>query len=141
MIHDPSTTERIHRANLAETPVTLIPKRCTCGRAASAKQLAQHQRCAACLWDARVATLQDGDLGILRWMLGVAQSPRQQWGCRNHYLANRQDLAALQRLEAAGFVRQGEQVLKLRYFHATSAGCKVAGLNAKRTEVAMGARS
>lgn len=138
MMHDPSTTERMHRANQAEAPITLIPKRCTCGRAAPAKQLVQHERCVTCLLADRVATLEEGDLGILRWMLGAKQSPRAHWGMRNHYLANRQDLAALQRLVCAGFARPGEQILRLRYFHATAAGCKLAGLNAAALRRAMG---
>jgi len=133
--------DRHHQTNLTESPApSLIPKRCACGKAAFAKQLAQHGKCTACQLADRIATLQPDDLHILKWMLGVAQSHRAQWGCRNHYLANRRDLDSLQRLEAAGFVRAGEQILQLRYFHATAAGCKLAGLNNAALRRAMGDR-
>lgn len=141
MMYDLSRTERHHRAINAEPAAELIAKRCNCGKAVSAKQLAQHEKCVACLLAARVATLKDGDLDLLHWMLGAtAHHPRSHWGFRNHYLVNVQDLAALQRLELAGFVRAGDPLLQLRYFHATAAGCKVAGLSAKRTAVALGLR-
>jgi hypothetical protein len=43
MIHDPGATERAYHANLAKAPVTLFPKRCSCGRAAPSKQPIQSQ--------------------------------------------------------------------------------------------------
>jgi hypothetical protein len=36
----------------------------------------------------------------------------------------------MMRLVTAGFVRAGEQVRQLRYYHDTAAGCKLAGFNA-----------
>lgn len=142
MMHDLSRTERLHRAISAEkTTGALIPKRCTCGRTAPAKQLAQHGKCVACLLAARVATLEPEDLDILRFMLGVKQSPRAHWGNRNTYLCNRRDQPSMERLLAAGFVRAGEQILQLRYYHATKAGCKLAGLNGAAVRRALGEQS
>lgn len=90
---------------------------------------------------ARVASLEPEDHDILRFMLGVKQSPRSQWGNRNVYLCNRRDLSSMARLVAAGFVRAGEPILQMRYYHATAAGCKLAGLNGSAIRRAMGDRS
>jgi hypothetical protein len=73
-------------------------------------------------------------------MLGVKQAPRSTWGNRNVYLCNRRDRPSMERLVTAGFVRAGEQILQLRYFHATAAGCKLAGLNATALRRALGDR-
>ena len=79
---DLSHTERLHRAIHPETTTgAMLPKRCACGKPAHAKQLAQYGVCIACQWDARVASLEPEDHGILRFMLGVKQSPRSQWAC------------------------------------------------------------
>lgn len=139
MMYDLSRTERHHQANLAETsPVSLIAKRCACGKAAFARPLIQHGKCVACQLADRIATLHDGDLDILRFMLGATpHHPQSKWGFRNQYLANRQDLAALDRLIAAGFATVGAPLLNLRYFHATIAGCGVAGLTGARIARAM----
>ncbi|TYQ19886.1 UNVERIFIED_ORG: hypothetical protein JN05_01254 [Zoogloea ramigera] len=132
MIYDLSREERRHRAIANEKPAPVLKaQRCACGKASPAKQLAQHGKCVACLFAARVATLQDNDLDILHHMLGATlHHPKAHWGFRNQYLANRRDLAALARLVAGGFVRAGAALLDLRYFHATCDGCKLAGLNA-----------
>lgn len=134
--------DRHHQVNINESaPPVLIPKRCACGKAAKAKQLDQHGKCVACQLADRVATLQPEDLGILQHMLGATpHHPVARWGFRNEYLANRRDVDALQRLVAAGFARAGEPLLQLQYFHATDAGCRLAGLSAKRAAVALGAR-
>ena len=142
MMHDLSRTERQHLAiNRETTTGALIPKRCACGKAAKAKQLDQHGKCVACQLADRVATLQPEDLGILQHMLGATpHHPVARWGFRNEYLANRRDVDALQRLVTAGFARAGKPLLQLQYFHATDAGCRLAGLSAKRAAVALGAR-
>jgi hypothetical protein len=138
-MYDLSRTERQHRAiNNETTTGALIPKRCVCGRTAFAKQLEQHGVCVACQFDERAATLQPEDLDILRHMLGATpHHPRLNWGFRNHYLANRQDLPLIERLVAAGFVRAGGTLLHLQYFHGTSAGCKLAGVRGKRADMAL----
>lgn len=142
MIYDLSREERRHRAIAIEKPApALKAQRCACGKAAPAKQLSQHQYCVACLFAARVATLQDDDLDILHHMLGAkSHHPQSHWGFRNQYLANRRDLASLDRLVAAGFVRAGAALLDLRFFHATQDGCKLAGLNYAAMARAQGAR-
>ena len=141
MITDLSKTDWQHLANLRAPDYSLIPHRCPCGKAAPAKQLAQHQRCVACLFAARAATILADDLDVLHHMLGAtSHRPQSQWGLRNEYVANREDLPALGRLVAAGFVRAGAALLDLRYFHATQDGCKLAGLNYAAMTRAQGAR-
>jgi len=134
--------DRHHQVNLNESaPPVLIPKRCACGNRAFAKQLEQHGKCVACQFAERAATLQPEDLEILRHMLGATpHHARVHWGFRNEYLANHRDRPALERLLKAGFIRFGRSLLLLHYFHATAAGCKLAGLSAKRAAVALGAR-
>ena len=142
MIYDLSREERRHRAIANEKPAPVLKaQRCACGKAAPAKQLVQHQHCVACLFAARVATLQVDDLDILHHMLGAtSHRPQSHWGCRNEYVANRKDLPALDRLVAAGFVRAGAPLLVLRYFHATMDGCKLAGLSYSAMTRALGAK-
>lgn len=142
MMYDLSRTERQHLAICRETVSTaLVVKRCACRSATTAKQLGRHGKCAACQLADRVATLRDGDLNMLRHMVGATpQHPQVRWGFRNEYLVNRRDAAALSRLVAAGFARAGLPLLHLQYFHATDVGCRLAGLNAMRTRVALGAR-
>ncbi|MYN42710.1 hypothetical protein GTP55_25530 [Duganella sp. FT109W] len=139
MMYDLSREERRHLAiNRETTTGALIPKRCACGKAAKAKQLDQHGKCVACQLADRVATLHEGDLDILRHMLGATPHHAQvRWGFRNEYLVNRRDAAALERLVAAGFARAGRPLLQLQYFHATDVGCRLAGLSAKRAAVAL----
>lgn len=143
MMYDPGTTERIHRANQAETPITLIPKRCACNRAAPAKQLAQHQKCVACQLDDRVATLQLGDIEKLKHALGAnSHYPKSKWGWRNYYCAGHGPASqALERLVTAGFASIGYVGDRQTYFHATAAGCKLAGLNPAAVRRAMGGQS
>lgn len=139
MIYDLSRAERQHRAIANEKPAPVLEsKRCACGKKAFAKQLAQHGKCEACQFTDRAAALLPEDLEILHHILGA--TPHHaivRWGFRNEYLVNRRDLPSMERLVAAGFVRAGAALLQLQYFHATSAGCKLAGLSAKRAEVAL----
>ncbi|MYM34908.1 hypothetical protein GTP38_11215 [Duganella sp. FT94W] len=139
MIYDLSRADRQHRAIVNEKPAPVLQsKRCACGARAFAKQLAQHGKCAACQFTDRAAALLPEDLEILHHMLGATpHHAMARWGFRNEYLVNRRDLPSIERLAAAGFVRAGQPLLQLQYFHATSAGCKLAGLSAKRVEVAL----
>lgn len=139
MHYDLNQVDRHHQVNLNESaPPVLIPKRCACGKAVTAKQLNQHGKCVACQFDERAATLQPEDLEILRHMLGATpHNARVHWGFRNEYLVNRRDLPSMERLLLAGFVRFGAKLLQLQYFHATAAGCKLADVSAKRAEVAL----
>jgi hypothetical protein len=146
MIYDLSRIERQHRAISTEKPAPVLEsKRCACGKAAPAKVLTQYGKCHGCQLADRIATLHDGDLDILRHMVGATpHHPRARWGFRNEYLVNRRDVGAMMRLLSIGFVRTGNSLLKhLMYFHATDLGCRVAGLDAKRARVAVsqGARS
>jgi hypothetical protein len=142
MYYTLNQVDRHHQVNInASAPPVLIPKRCECGKAAFAKQLAQHGKCVACQLADRVATLQPEDLEILRHMLGATpHHPVARWGFRNEYLVNRRDRPSMERLWAAGFVRPGRALLQLQYFHATDTGARLAGLSAKRAAVALGAR-
>ncbi len=139
MIYDLSRAERQHRAIANEKPGPVLEsKRCVCGKAAPAKVLVQHGKCPACQLADLVGTLQDGDMDLLQFMLGATpHHPRSHWGFRNEYLVNRRDRAAMERLVAAGFARAGAALLQLQYFHATEVGCRLAGLDAKRTRVAL----
>jgi hypothetical protein len=139
MIYDLSRSERQHRAIANEKPGPVLQsKRCACGKAAPAKVLVQYKKCHGCQLADRVATLHEGDLDILRHMLGVTpHHPQVRWGFRNEYLVNRRDAAALARLVAAGFARAGQPLLQLQYFHATDVGCRLVGLSAKRAAVAL----
>lgn len=142
MIYDLSRAERQHRAIANEKPGPVLEsKRCACGKAAPAKVLVQYKKCHGCQLADRVATLHEGDLDILRHMVGATPHHAQvRWGFRNHYLVNRRDAAALERLVAAGFARAGRSLLRLQYFHATDVGCRLVGLTAKRAQVALGAQ-
>lgn len=142
MIYDLSRAERQHRAIANEKPGPVLEsKRCACGKAAPAKVLVQHKKCQGCQLADRVATLHEGDLDILRHMLGATpHHPQVRWGFRNEYLLNRRDAAALERLVAAGFARAGRPLLQLQYFHATDVGCRLVGLTAVRARVALGVR-
>jgi hypothetical protein len=139
MMYDLSRTERQHRAiNKETTTGALIPKRCACGKSATAKQLAQHGKCVACQEVDRAAALLPEDIEILRHMLGATpHHPRLRWGFRNEYLVNRRDLPSMERLLAAGFVHAGGTLLQLKYFHATAPGCKLVGVAGKRADVAL----
>ena len=116
-----NAVDRHHQVNLTESaPVSLFPKRCVCGKPAFAKQLAQYGVCIACQLAARVASLEPEDLDILRFMLGVKQSPRATWGNRNTYLCNRRDQPSMARLLTAGFVESAAaNVEPVQHGHAS----------------------
>lgn len=140
MIYDLARPERQHRAIQNEKPGPVLEsKRCACGKASPAKVLAQYGKCHGCQLADRIATLEDGDLDILRHMVRATDHhPRARWGFRNEYLVNRRDVGAMTRLLGVGFVRTGNSLLQhLMYFHATDLGCRVAGLDAKRARVAL----
>jgi hypothetical protein len=134
MMYDLSRTERQYRAINAETTIgALIAKRCACGKAAPAKQLGQHGKCVACQLAARVATLQAGDIDKLKHTVGAVQHrPKRTWGLRNYYCAGRGGASeeSMRRMVAAGFISAGYESDEQAYFHATKAGCKLAGLDA-----------
>jgi len=139
-LHSDSSAIRKHLAIAQESAApTLIAKRCACGKAAFARQLAQHGRCVACQLADRVATLAPGDLDKLKHALGaVSNQPKRDWGFRNYYNACSEDPAML-RLVAAGFMSRGRVIeADSAYFHATRIGCKVAGLSGARIGRAMG---
>lgn len=48
MMYDLSRVERQHLANQAAPDYSLIRKRCACGKASTARQLAQYGRCVKC---------------------------------------------------------------------------------------------
>lgn len=133
MILTPSQVTRQHLSIQSEAPpISLIHKRCACAGRATAKQLAQHGKCAACVLADVIAGILPDDMEKLQFMLGavLGRDPARQWGARNHYLCNVQDRTAMQRLVGVGLAEVGRPLLGLTYFHATVAGCKAAGLNA-----------
>lgn len=48
MMYDLARVERQHLANKKEPVFSLIRKRCACGKASTARQLAQYGRCVKC---------------------------------------------------------------------------------------------
>ena len=140
MMYDPAHIERQHLANQAVPAYSLIRKVCVCGKASTAKQLAQHGKCAACaLADVRDAIM-PGDFAKLQHMLGaVAERPKYHWGLRNYYCANASGAArqAMQRLVDAGLAMPGHESETQAYFHATRLGCKAVGLDAAGIRRAM----
>ena len=48
MMYDPAHIERQHLANQAVPAYSLIRKVCVCGKASTARQLAQYGRCVKC---------------------------------------------------------------------------------------------
>lgn len=141
MFYDLSRVDRRHFSNLtASEPVSLIAKRCHCGKRTTAKQLAQHGKCAACALAAVRDAIMPGDFAKLQHMLGaVKQYPKSKWGWRNYYCANTSGAAreAMQRLISAGLATAGHESDTLTYFHATRLGCKAAGLDAAGIKRAM----
>ena len=142
MMYDLSRAERHHQTILTETPpVSLVAKRCACGKAAFARQLAQHGKCVACQLADRVATLEPGDIDILRFMLGATPHHAQsKWGFRNEYHCYRRDIESTQRLIRAGFIECAGSLGICIKFRANAAGCRVAGLTGKRIDRALGVR-
>lgn len=71
------------------------------------------------------------DMEILRHMLGVGSHiPKRQWCYRNYFNAEagHADMPSLLRMERQGLVVGGRE----GYWHATEAGMKAIGLNAKQ---------
>ncbi|QYG08077.1 hypothetical protein [Janthinobacterium sp. PAMC25594] len=140
MIYDLSRAERQHRAIATESaPPILIRKLCACGKASTAKQLAQHGKCAACALAAVRDAIMPGDFAKLQHMLGaVQQYPKSKWGWRNYFAASSgQQHEAMQRLVAAGLATTGRTCGDMTYFYATRLGCKAAGLDGAGIKRAM----
>lgn len=131
MITNPAQITRQHLANQAAPAYSLIRKVCTCGKASTAKQLAQHGKCAACALAAVRDAIMPGDFAKLQHMLGAVQGkPKNRWGYRNYFAAgSKQQHDAMQRLMAAGLATAGRAANEMTYFHATRLGCKAAGLD------------
>nr|WP_314632148.1 hypothetical protein [uncultured Janthinobacterium sp.] len=139
MIANPAQITRHHMANQAAPAFSLIRKVCACNKATTAKQLAQHGKCAACALAAVRVAIMPGDLAKLQHMLGAGkQYPKCKWGWRNYFAAGSgQQHEAMQRLVAAGLAMAGHLVGDMTYFYATRLGCKAAGLDAAGIKRAM----
>ena len=139
MIANPAQVTRHHMANQTAPAFSLIRKVCTCGKTSTAKQLAQHGKCAACALAAVRAAIMPGDFAKLQHMLGaVKQYPKSKWGWRNYYAAGGgQQHEAMQRLVAAGLATAGRAANEMTYFHATRLGCRAAGLDGAGIKRAM----
>lgn len=140
MFYDLSRVDRLHFSNLtASEPVSLIAKRCHCGKRTTAKQLAQHGKCAACALAAVRDAIMPGDFAKLQHMLGaVQQYPKSKWGWRNYFAASSgHQHEAMQRLVSAGLAAAGRAANEMTYFHATRLGCKAAGLDGAGIKRAM----
>ncbi|MGK5071024.1 hypothetical protein [Janthinobacterium sp. RT4P48] len=140
MMYDLARAERQHRAIANEKPApTLARKACACGKRTTAKQLAQHGKCAACALAAVRDAIMPGDLAKLQHMLGaVQQYPKSKWGWRNYFAAGSgQQHEAMQRLVVAGLATAGRACGDMTYFYATRLGCKAAGLDAAGIKRAM----
>ena len=140
MITNPAQITRHHLANQAAPAYSLIRKVCACGKASTAKQLAQHGKCAACALAAVRDAIMPGDFAKLQHMLGAVQGkPKNRWGYRNYFAAGSgQQHEAMQRLVAAGLTTVGRACGDMTYFHATRLGCKAAGLDGAGIKRAMG---
>ena len=140
MFYDLSRVDRLHFSNLtASEPVSLIAKRCHCGKRTTAKQLAQHGKCAACALAAVRDAITPGDFAKLQHMLGaVQQYPKSKWGWRNYFAASSgHQHDAMQRLVAAGLATAGRAADEMTYFHATRLGCRAADLDGAGIKRAM----
>ncbi|PMQ16972.1 hypothetical protein JaAD80_08180 [Janthinobacterium sp. AD80] len=140
MVISPAKTIRHHHAIQATSVYSLDRKRCACGKASTAKQLAQHGKCAACALAAVRDSIMPGDFAKLQHMLGAVPERRKyHWGLRNYYCANISGAAreAMQRLVDAGLAMTGHESETQAYFHATRQGCKAAGLDAAGIKRAM----
>lgn len=141
MIPDLSRTEREHRSIQADNkaPVSLVCKRCACGKRTTAKQSIQQGKCAACALAAVRDAIMPGDFAKLQHMLGAVDGkPKNRWGYRNYFAAGRgQQHEAMQRLVAAGLATAGRACGDMTYFYATRLGCKAAGLDAAGIKRAM----
>jgi len=77
------------------------------------------------------------DVENLRHMLGATYPNKQrEWGYRNYYCANLGN-KSMERLEQAGLVIKGRVSGDQAYYHATEAGCKTAGLDARQIRRAL----
>ena len=139
MITNPAQITRQHLANQAAPAYSLIRKVCACGKASTAKQLAQHGKCAACALAAVRDAIVPGDFAKLQHMLGAVKGkPKYHWGLRNYFAAGGgQQHEAMQRLVAAGLATTGRAANEMTYFHATRLGCKAAGLDGAGIKRAM----
>ena len=108
-------------------------------KASTAKQLAQHGKCAACALAAVRDAIMPGDFAKLQHMLGAVQHyQRYKWGWRNYFAAGSgQQHEAMQRLVGAGLATAGRATGDMTYFYATRLGCKAAGLDAAGIKRAM----
>jgi len=139
MITNSAQITRHHLANQTAPSFSLIRKVCACGKASTAKQLAQHGKCAACALAAVRDAIIPGDLAKLQHMLGAVQGkPKNRWGYRNYFAAGSgQQHEAMQRLVVAGLAAAGRATGDMTYFYATRLGCKAAGLDAAGIKRAM----
>ena len=132
MIANPSQITRHHLANQAAPAYSLSRKACACSKSTTARQLAQHGKCGACVLADVVAAIPPDDMRKLKHMLGIVSGrPKRQWGLRKYYCANATGAAreAMQRLTDAGLVTLGHESETQAYFHATRLGCKAAGMS------------
>lgn len=72
----------------------------------------------------------EADLANLRHMVGAAtNTPKKQWGYRNHYASGSKDNPSMERLVAVGYAIMGKPYQNGFYYHATEKGCKAIGLS------------
>ncbi|MGE4529756.1 MAG: hypothetical protein AB7C98_00340 [Acidithiobacillus sp.] len=82
--------------------------------------------------------INDDDLTNLRHMLGIGlHIQKRQWGYRNHFAPGGTDIQSMERLEELGLVQKGRIYEDTHYYHATEAGCQVAGLKPYQIRKAM----
>ncbi len=139
MMYDLARNERAHLANQTTPAYSLIRKVCACGKASTAKQLAQHGKCGACALTAVREAIMPGDFAKLQHMLGAVRGkPKNRWGCRNYFAAGSgHQHEAMQRLVVAGLATAGRSANEMTYFHATRLGCKAVGLDGAGIKRAM----
>jgi len=107
MIAYPAQITRHHLANQAAPAYSLNCKVCACGKASTAKQLAQQGKCSACVLAAVRDAIMPGDFAKLQHMLGaVEQYPECKCGWRNYFAAgsDQQD-ESMQRFVGAGLAK------------------------------------
>jgi len=86
-----------------------------------------------------MADITEKDIQNLKHMLGAdSRYKKSQWGFRNRFAAGGDDIASMERLEAAGLVREiKSSIFSDRFFVATVEGCKHLGFNKKQIANAM----
>jgi hypothetical protein len=81
------------------------------------------------------------DLRRLQHTVGATQHrPKRDWGFRKHYASGDSGEAyeSMRRMERLGFMRLGGvSESGMHFFHATEAGCREAGLDAKQIKRAL----